>query len=69
MKTFRIKADATFSAEDIMDAFRTLAAHFQALADHNHGLEGSIIESGEIEIAPVGKGLLALTGHYPRSEQ
>lgn len=33
MKKFRIKADATFWAEDIGDAFIKLSEHFKAMAE------------------------------------
>ena len=47
---FRIKADATFEAEDIANAFSALCMHF-----HNLSMDESsdLIESGSISIEPL----------------
>jgi len=54
MIQFKIIANATFSANDIDDAFQRLADHFQRMADDSLDAE-SIIETGTIEIRPVDK--------------
>lgn len=35
---FHLKADATFEAENIDDAFKVLRGHFQSLVDGNSGV-------------------------------
>jgi hypothetical protein len=54
MITFNIKANATFDAENIDDAFQKLSDHFKALAEEGlDGDDGQFIKHGAIEIAPV----------------
>ena len=48
MKTFRLKAYATFEADSIDDAFDVLAQYFAALAGGES--PPMLITSGEIEI-------------------
>jgi hypothetical protein len=53
MITFRIRADATFNAENIDDAFKKLADHFKALAeDCIDGDDGQFMIAGRIDIQP-----------------
>lgn len=49
MATFKIKADASFSADNIDDAFKVLSEHFSALADGNIDTK-PVFETGEITI-------------------
>jgi hypothetical protein len=50
-KLFRIRADATFAADNIDDAFTKLQEHFRALAED--GVDGrSILLSGCITVEP-----------------
>ena len=50
MKTFALRADCTFQAEDIEDAFKRLAEHFRALGAGEDA--PFILESGDISIEP-----------------
>ena len=50
MKIFYLKADFTFQAENIDDAFRVLVKHFKAL---RKGEQWGCIENGSIDVAPV----------------
>ena len=47
---FRIKADATFSADNIEDALLKLSDYFKTMATSENLSEESIIESGEIKV-------------------
>jgi len=49
MKLFKLRADATFFAEDIDDALDRLSAHFTA------PFQADFIESGEIVVEPLDK--------------
>ncbi len=49
MKEFRIKADATFLAEDVDDAFKELANYFRSRVEKGTDAE-SIFISGEISV-------------------
>ena len=53
MKTFMLKADTTFKAEDIDDAFLKLAEHFQCLHDRFSDECRDIFLSGKVDIQPV----------------
>ena len=48
MPKFRIKADATFEAEDINDAFRELMFHFNSVY-RGRGANPHVIRGGYIE--------------------
>jgi hypothetical protein len=48
---FRLKADAIFEADDIDDAFKKLAAHFQSIADDALN-DDQLIASGTLDISP-----------------
>jgi hypothetical protein len=49
---FRIKADATFTAQNIDDALLVLSKHFKALAEK--GVDSiTALTSGEISVSPV----------------
>jgi hypothetical protein len=50
METFRLTADFYLEAEGIDDAFRRLAAHFQAL---ERGVDSDLMIGGSIEIRPI----------------
>jgi hypothetical protein len=50
MKTFRLKADVTFDAENIDDAFRILADYFTKLSKSGLPMS-SIFTSGSINIS------------------
>jgi hypothetical protein len=52
MKNFRIKADATFKAENIEDALVKLSDYFKTMAVSDNLPEKSIIESGEVDVKP-----------------
>ncbi len=52
MKDFRIKADATFKADNIEDALVKLSDYFKTIATSNNLSEKSIFESGEVEVKP-----------------
>ena len=54
MKTFKLKADVTFEAESIDDAFTRLADYFKNLAEEGPDAERIFI-TGEIEIKPLSK--------------
>ena len=49
MKEFILRADIIFEANDIDDAFKRLASHFEALANDEDSSLG-IVKFGEIEI-------------------
>ena len=51
MKTFRLKADTTFRAENIDDAFNILSEYFKALSTGNTEW-ASPFEDGEVTIEP-----------------
>ena len=57
MKTFMLKADTTFEAEDIDDAFLKLAEYFQCLHDRSGWIISdecrAIFLSGKVDIQPV----------------
>ena len=51
MKTFRMKADVTFEAEDIDDAFEKMSNHFKNLIWY---IDFPLVfTSGEITIKPI----------------
>ena len=50
LKEFRLKADITFNAESIDDAFDKLVEHLQRIKE---GEDSNFVELGEIEIKPV----------------
>lgn len=52
---FRLKADVTFEADDILDAFVRLSEYYDALATAKPETS-SIFTSGEIEIVRVEEG-------------
>jgi len=49
---FRIKADATFEADNIEDALLKLSDYFKIMATSENLPEKSIIESGEVDVKP-----------------
>lgn len=49
MKTFRLKADATFEAENLDNAFFKLSSYFHSLAQEEP--EETIFQTGEIGIS------------------
>lgn len=52
-KRFALTADATFDADDLLDAFRKLSEHFACLADGMEGVrecEGGLLTGGSIEL-------------------
>lgn len=51
MKTFRLKANITFEAEDIDNAFQRLSNHFKEEPDRELG-ESHFFKLGEIEVKP-----------------
>lgn len=50
-RVFKLSADCTFMATDIVDAMERLSAHFASLARDKN--PSSILESGIIEITPL----------------
>ena len=53
MQEFRIKADATFLAEDIDDAMAYLASHFLTMIVDGVYEESNRMQSGQILVEPV----------------
>ncbi len=54
--TFVIKADSTFEAENIDDAFKKLANYFISMTlDNEESNDELFFDSGEITIHPLGK--------------
>jgi len=51
MKRFILRADCSFDAEDLDDAFLRLSEHFRRLAEDENYEEG-FIETGEIHLSP-----------------
>lgn len=52
-KQFILTADATFDADDLLDAFRRLAEHFTCLADGMEDIrecESDLLTGGSIEL-------------------
>lgn len=52
-KRFVLTADATFDADDLLDAFRKLSEHFACLADGMEDIrecESNLFTSGGIEL-------------------
>lgn len=54
LKTFRIKANFEFKAEDIDDALLRLAEHYRKLVeDENYAENNSFVCCGETDICPI----------------
>ena len=51
-KTFVLKADIEFEAEDITDAFRRLTAYFKSRISLSDGPTSKLISKGSFEISP-----------------
>ncbi|MBI5634880.1 MAG: hypothetical protein HZA15_15540 [Nitrospirae bacterium] len=51
MKSFQLKADVTFEAENIDDAFLRLSKYFYELAEEGTDAE-TLFTTGQIEVRP-----------------